>query len=396
MAVSSAIVENLGSSPERRLIDMSVLGFQRRRAWLLNLGLIFAFWTTLGVLDATQLYVGMEVQGMHHSFVRILSWQLIGCWYGWVFFTPVIQWLAVRYPLTTPAWKQHIFVHSSALITFALVHTAVFVSSSILIQPFDTMSDTRSFWQMYMGRLTGQFHLELIVYGMILGTYYAFDYYRRFRERELRATQLESQLTLAQLNVLKMQLQPHFLFNTLNGIASLVRDNKNKAAVNMIAGLSDLLRNSLQNAGRHQIPLREELDFLELYLDLQQMRFAERLSTTMSIDPAALDALVPNLILQPLVENAIRHGLAERESGGVIEIVTKVHDGALNIKVRNDGEPLPLGWLMDSCQGIGLANTRQRLEQLHGEDYSFNLSNAVNGVEVEIVLPLQFAETGPS
>src|SRR5205085_2896186 len=148
-------------------------------------------------------------------------------------------------------------------------------------------------------RATSMFHLELLIYGATLGLNYAFSYYARFREREARAAQLEAQLTQAQLQALKMQLHPHFLFNTLNGIAGLVRDQRNRAAVEMLAGLSDLLRYTLENAGRQEVPLSEELDFLELYLNIQQMRFPDRLNVELRVEPDALRALVPNLLLQP-------------------------------------------------------------------------------------------------
>lgn len=363
-----------------------------RRQWQIKWGLIFSFWTVLGLLYTTQIYVGMRLEGMSHSFWRLLAWQLLGCWYGWLVFTPLILWLGRRFPIERPSWKRNLPVHLIACSLLAAIHSVVVVASTILLQPFDTMTKKRAFIDLFRARMASEFNLELIVYGMILGVGYAFQYYRRYRERELRASQLESQLAQAQLQALRMQLQPHFLFNTLNGISSLVRDQKNKAAVSMIAGLSDLLRHTLENAGKQEVPLREELEFLELYLDIQQMRFPDRLKVQMKIAPEALDAQVPNLVLQPLVENAIRHGIALRASSGTVGVSARRDDGLLEMKVYDDGPGLKPLWHIEESGGIGLANTRARLEQLYGERYRFDVHNRDGGgVEAVIMIPLNLA-----
>jgi two-component system LytT family sensor kinase len=194
------------------------------------------------------------------------------------------------------------------------------------------------------------------------------------------------------LQALRMQLHPHFLFNTLNGIAGLVRDQKNKQAVDMIAGLSDLLRYTLENAGKQEVPLREELDFLELYLDIQQMRFSDRLAVRMEVAPETLDALVPSLILQPLVENAVRHGVAGRASAGTVGVTAELEYGLLRIKVYDDGPGLREDWTPESGGGIGLANTRARLEQLYGVRHGFTVRNRERGgVEATLAIPLRLA-----
>jgi hypothetical protein len=359
------------------------------RSFLAKWGLIFGFWTALGLFYSSQLYIGMRLQGMDHSFWRILVWQLAGCWYGYFLSTPLILWLGKRFPIERSSWRRNLSVHLIACTALAAIHSAVVVSSTMLLKPFDVMSKPYPFRVLFWGRMTSEFHLELIVYGMILGVGYAFSYYRRYREREVRASQLESQLAQAQLQALKMQLHPHFLFNTLNGIAGLVRDHKNKAAVDMIAGLSDLLRHTLENAGRQEVPLRDELDFLELYLDIQQMRFSDRLRVQMEIAPETLEARVPNLILQPLVENAIRHGVARRITCGLVMVSARRADGLLQLKVYNDGPGLQEGWRMEEADGIGLANTRKRLQQLYGAEHRFDVSNREGGgVEATLLIPL--------
>ena len=362
------------------------------RRWL-KWGGIFGLWSILGFLYASQLYLGLLHEGMSHSFWRISVWQIVGCWWPWAVVTPPILWLGKRFPVEKSSLARSLLIHSAACVLIAILHTAWFTYLTIEMRPFDEMSKPTTFSTLFFGRLTSQFHLELIVYGMILGMGYAFDYYQKYRERERRASQLETQLAQAQLQALKMQLHPHFLFNTLNGIAGLVRDNKNKAAVSMIAGLSDLLRYTLENAGKQEVPLKEELEFLELYLDIQQMRFSDRLRVQMEIAPEALDARVPNLILQPLVENAIRHGLALQTSSGTIGISAHRDNGFLEMKVYDDGPGLRRGWRMEESEGIGLSNTRARLEQLYGNKYRFDVRNrAAGGVEAAIMIPVRFAE----
>jgi hypothetical protein len=384
------LLQTLNSKPSQPATEAGETADAARRGWLLKWGLNFCFWTVLGLFYSSQLYLGLRMEGMNHSFLRILAWQLLGCWYGWVVLTPLILWLGKRFPIERASWKRNLPLHMAACALFAVVHSAVVVISTLVIRPYDVMSKPRPFAEMFRGRLSSEFHLELIVYGMILGVGYAFSYYSRYRERELRASQLESQLAQAQLQALRMQLHPHFLFNTLNGIAGLVRDQKNKAAVSMIAGLSDLLRHTLENAGKQEVPLREELEFLELYLDIQQMRFPDRLNVQMSIAPEALDAQVPNLVLQPLVENAIRHGIAMRASSGTVGVSARPDDGLLEMKVYDDGPGLQPQWRIEESEGIGLSNTRARLEQLYGERYRFDVQNRdEGGVEATIMIPLR-------
>ena len=359
-----------------------------RRAWLLKWGLIWSFWTVLGLLYTSQVYFGMKLQGMNHSFWRMLAWQLLGCWYFWPLLTPLILWLGKRFPLERHSWKRSLPVHVAASTILAAVHSLQVSLSTVWFRPFDEMMKARPFWTGYWSRFLEEYHLELIAYGMIIGVGYAFDYYARYREREFRAAQLESQLAQAQLQALKMQLHPHFLFNTLNAIAGLVRDRKDKAAVQMLAGLSDLLRHTLENAGKQEIPLREELDFLELYLDIQQMRFSDRLKVQMEVAPETLNARVPNLILQPLVENAIRHGIAARVSSGLIAVSARLVNGLLQLKVADDGPGLKRDWRMEDGAGIGLSNTRERLNQLYGREHRFEVRNREGGgVEATLVIP---------
>ena len=216
------------------------------------------------------------------------------------------------------------------------------------------------------------------------------DYYRKYRERELQATQLEAQLAQAQLDSLRMQLHPHFLFNTLNGIVGLVRDNKNQAAVNMLVGLSDLLRHALEHSNEQEIELKEELNFIKLYLDIQQMRFPDRLQIEIDVDPDTLRALVPNLILQPLAENALRHGIGASVASGLVGISAHTENGFLELCVFDNGAGLANNWQLKSSGGIGLANTAARLQQLYEGNHRLDVRNRkVGGVEVIVLIPLR-------
>jgi LytS/YehU family sensor histidine kinase len=191
-----------------------------------------------------------------------------------------------------------------------------------------------------------------------------------------------------------MQLHPHFLFNTLNSIVGLVRDNKNNAAVNMLVGLSDLLRHTLEHSSRHEVELREEINFIKLYLGIQEMRFSDRLRIELDIDPRTTKALVPNLILQPLTENALRHGIGRTADSGLVGISSAIQDGYLRLTVYDEGAGLPEDWQLKGSAGIGLANTIARLQQLYDDDHEFDIRNrnGSGGVEVVIVMPLRTAQ----
>jgi two-component sensor histidine kinase len=360
----------------------------------LKWAIIVGFWTFFGLLNGTQLYLGLRMENFPVSAWRVFATDLFG-WWPWILATPIVLALGRRFRIERGNWWRVAPVHLVACLLISSVHLAIFTYAYILVSPFGPPRTPQSFLQSFLGRATSQFHIDLLIYAAILGVSYAVSYYLQFREREFRATQLETQLAQAQLQTLKMQLQPHFLFNTLNGIAGLVRDNRNKAAVDMLAGLSDLLRSTLENAGKQEVPLKEELEFLELYLDIQQMRFSDRLRVEMKIEPEALNALVPNLILQPLVENAIRHGISGRAAAGLVGVSAQRDDGLLRIRIYDDGVGLKSRDGAVTVEGVGLSNTRARLAQLYGERQRFSLAERESGgVEATLVIPFLRAEPG--
>jgi LytS/YehU family sensor histidine kinase len=241
---------------------------------------------------------------------------------------------------------------------------------------------------------------SIVLYATILAISYVLDARARLARQQTETARLNELLTKAQLDALRHQIEPHFLFNTLNSIAGLVRENRNDDAVNMIAGLSDFLRRVLENSGQsgssQQVPLAEELEFAQRYLDIQKVRFADRLSLSVNVPADLLNARVPSLILQPMVENAIKHGIAKRAQGGEVRIAAARSNGRLTLSVYNDGPGLtPPGG--SSAPGIGIANTRARLTSLYGSDFDLSLRNLPPaGVEAFLSVPFSLAASPAS
>jgi LytS/YehU family sensor histidine kinase len=241
--------------------------------------------------------------------------------------------------------------------------------------------------------LITDFLTALIFYGFVLALGQAFNYHRQFREEELRTLQLESQLARAELQALKMQLHPHFLFNTLHSISALQFEDID-AAQTMTARLGDFLRLTLDNAGTQVVSLKREIEFLKCYLDIERVRFGKRLTTEFEIEPTALEIQVPNLILQPLVENAIKHGISKQVKAGLIRVSAKVNNGKLRLEVADNGCGLASNGNGFPKQGLGLENIRERLQQFYGSNHSFELKQAQEGGLLAVVsIPLMIADS---
>jgi two-component system LytT family sensor kinase len=231
------------------------------------------------------------------------------------------------------------------------------------------------------------FHGNLLTYSILVAATQGYLYYQRYRQGELRSAQLSAQLAQAQLQALRMQLHPHFLFNTLNSIATLIHKDPD-AADQMTARLSDLLRLTLENIGVQEVPLAQELEFLERYLDIERTRFSDRLVVRIDVAPETLDASTPYLILQPLVENAIRHGIAARSLPGCVTVRAERDGEMLVLEVKDDGPGIPAA--SASNNGIGISSTRARLEKLYGDGHVFELNNAAEGgLAVKLAFPFR-------
>jgi two-component system, LytTR family, sensor kinase len=390
----NVIEQKRGKAP----LELSGGGLMRKRGtvWISFL----LFWLALGLFSAgTFLWelprlrrVGPPPGMLSLAWLNFLF--QLASWLAWVALTPVALWLRRRWPIERGALMRALPAHLIAVMLLCAVHSGM----ALIINWVVFAAGRPLFDQQVIALMTYWWIRDLpfcaLFYGLILGIGSALDYYRQFRERELRASQLETQLAQAQLQMLKMQLHPHFLFNTLNGITGLVRDNDNASAVQMLVGLSDLLRQTLESSGRQEVRLSEELEWLELYLKLQQMRFSDRLQIHIEAAPETLDALAPNLITQPLVENAIRHGLSSRAAPGMVSLTARRMGERLELRVCDDGVGLPANWRMEDSQGVGLANTVARLRQHFGTDFSLEIHNREpGGVEAFLSIPLRMASS---
>lgn len=346
--------------------------------------------TIVGVLASGQQFVVSGVQGERMPWPIILVLTL-PFWYIWALLTPVVVRLANRVPIQRAGLPWRVLLHAAFALALSLLHSSLHVGTALALAPLiglNTPGDSGPALAVNLNWV--QLSMNLLVYGVILGVAYAADFYIRFQERERVTAALRAQLAQAQLHALRMQLNPHFLFNAMNTIAMLVRQEKNADAVDTIAGLSDLLRYVLEETRPQEVPLRTELEFIEQYLAIEQVRFSDRLRTAVHGDADTLDAHVPNLILQPVVENAIRHGIAQRVGAGRVEITAHRRDGRLILQVTDDGP----GVRYDGADsdGVGLANTRARLEQLYGSAARLELRNAADtGATAVITLPYHTA-----
>ena len=311
--------------------------------------------------------------------------------YSWGILLFVIIPAAGRFRLEKSKLLKNIPVHIGIGLVVAFLHRIITLGCYFLIFPPEIT--LLEFIEKIKNKVIGGSFDSFVTYWLILGVYYGFDYYRQYREHRVKASELESKLANAKLQALKMQLHPHFLFNTLHAISSLMEEDI-KTAQKMIAKISDLLRQTLDNAGAQEVSLSQELEFLSGYLEIEQIRFQERLKVTYNIDPASLKARVPNLILQPLVENAIKHGISPSAEGGNINLSARFIANELELIVSDDGRGSDLTIAAAVKKGLGLKNTYERLKQLYGDNFSLEIkSRPEKGFSVIIIIPFnEFSE----
>jgi two-component system LytT family sensor kinase len=343
-----------------------------------------AFWTAYGLLDASNDYFMSASHGKPPlTFVQALLLAL-PLWIVWGLLSPVVLTLARR-------------VRAAAVGRLVLVHTAMFALATIIFGGVYTLFEShwgRGHWAQpfsvghWVHNALCYTPLCVIAYGAVVGVAYAVDSARRTREQALKNAELAQQLAHAQLGALRMQLQPHFFFNTLNSISMMVRAGDNKCAVEMLAVLGDVLRTLLRRSPALETTLSDELAFLRRYLEIEQVRFGERLTVKWDIDSNADEAMVPPLLLQPLIENSLRHGLDPRPDGGVLTVAARRQGDALEIEVSDDGVGLRPGFSAEESTGVGLTNTRGRLERMYGAAATLALENdPTGGVRVRCRLP---------
>jgi two-component system, LytTR family, sensor kinase len=363
---------------------------QRSAQWLSQSLWIAAIWFGVGLFDATQTVFVMRSEGMHHAWGLLFATQIFA-WVPWAIATPMVLRLARRYP--PEQWKRFSTwsVHLAACAAIGLLFAAWNAVQERSLNPYANMPDAGRFSTLLLSKFGNGLLAFVILYSFILAVSYVLDTRDRLARQETETARLNEQLSKAQLNALRRQIEPHFLFNTLNAIAGLVREQRNDAAVSMIAGLSDCLRRVMNDSNRQQIPLGEELEFVQKYLDIQKVRFEERLQLNIDVPTELFSAQVPSLLLQPMVENAIKHGIAKRVQGGAIRIAGVRSNGSLKLSVYNDGPGLPSDW-EKSESGIGISNVRSRLRGLYGDAFEFSIKNQTpdggpGGVEVSVIVP---------
>src|SRR5665213_487848 len=330
-----------------------------KNRWL-RIAATAAGWAFLGLVLSTELYFNEKASMSFADFVGIAIPQFVRA-AMWACIAPFILMLRVRIPLSTGHWFGGILFH----IAFSFVVMATFYLGRIEAYILVFGPERSGFWYTATTSFYGHNLVDIAYYWAVIAFGYGGYLQRRFKNEEIRAAQLEGKLIEAELKALREQLKPHFLFNTLNTISVLVRDGKNEMAVTLLARLGSLLRMSLDGNHKNETTLRVEMDFLERYIEIQKARFSDRLTVAIAVDEAALGVPVPWLLLQPIVENAILHGVAPKAGPGRVDILGRVEGGLLHLEVRDDGPGLPDNRRV--VEGTGLANTRERLSKIYGD-----------------------------
>jgi signal transduction histidine kinase len=367
---------------------------QRRR--FIPAPLLFAIATAFAISSTFQAYgverLSPDSHPMQNATLHLLVINFV-YWYIPALLAPAIMAFALRHPFDRVHWPRQIALHIGAALSYSVVHTAVMQGVRfLLLRNEPSLLDFPSWWRFSLYTYLWQLDWLLMTYLFLSGVAYALAYRRESEARALNASQLETRLVEAQLQSLQRQLHPHFLFNTLNTISGLLRTDPD-GADQMIEGLGDLLRMTLHKSNIQEVPLKEELDVLQKYVEIEQTRFGSRLKVEMHIPPDVLDAQVPSLLLQPLVENAIRHGIAPNARPGWIAIHAQHENEQLVLQIQDSGDGLPPDRLMALNRGVGLDNTRSRLEHLYHARYTFTFSNLERGFCVTIRIPFQVEAT---
>ena len=345
---------------------------------------VFNLWTFIGLTSAGQFYYSTLTLENPVAWSR--AWRAsLTDWYILALLYFGAAFVSHRFPLERPFRVRNLAIHVGCSGLFSVTHLAALV----LVRAVVFRSDHFAFVESFSWWFARRFHGNLIYYWTFVIAAQALRWYQRLGEREIKAAELEARLAETKLAALKAQLEPHFLFNTLNTIAELVHEDPN-AAEQTLTRLSELLRLNLKTSGEKQVSLREEIAFIEPYLDIQRLRLGSRLAVCWEIDPNALPARVPNLLLQPIIENAIRHGIAPLPDGGTITVIARCNNGQLTVAVRDTGAGITEGPDGSVKEGVGLSNLKTRLDCLYGTRHQFSLRNLPQGgCELSVCLPLQ-------
>ena len=338
--------------------------------------------TAFGASSTIQAYWLSRVAGENEPMSHLLVLNLV-YWYVPALLAPVIVTLATRYPFRRGHISRFLLVHVSGVLVYSVSHSAAMFLTRLALMH---RAPREGWWREVRIEYLKQLDWMFMTYLFVVGVTHALEFRRESERRALDSAQLETRLVEAQLQALQRQLHPHFLFNTLNAIAGLMRTDVD-AADRMMDRLGDLLRMTLNTSNIQEVSLKEELEVLQKYLDIEQVRLGDRMTVTIDIDPDTLDAQLPNFLLQPLVENAVRHGIAPRVEPGLLGISASRQANRLAIEIFNSGDGVPAHRLTLLNQGVGLANTRARLEHRYPNDHSLVFSNASPGFRVTVNIP---------
>lgn len=320
------------------------------------------------------------------SFTTILLIKM-GIWMFWAIWIPLIFFLSKKIPVKKSNMYLGALFHLPISIIIVCLH--IFLYALIISQSQIPNIQDQSVVSLFRGFFFSQFEWYFMTYWALMFGSYAFNYFRKYNESKIKSAQLDALLTKAKLNALKMQLHPHFLFNTLNTISSLVRQEQKTKSISMLTELGDLLRLVLNQNEKQFVPLIDELSFIKKYIVLEEKRFKDKIKLNIVFDKELKDALIPSFILQPLIENSIYHGLSKKIDAHILKISIEYENQRVKIQIYNDGFPLPENFHLTKTKGIGLINSIERLSQLYGEDYSFDISNFKNGVITKLNIPLK-------
>ena len=344
-----------------------------------------ALWTLVGLAFASQFYLSSSLIGRSVSWGEAISYSL-GDWYVWAVLSLPILWLARRFPPDEARPLRVGAIHLGAALLISLVYVVLRAVVGQVHGWF--IEEPVGFGEVFRPLLVKTYPFNLLVYGVVFSASHALDYYRKYHERTVHTLELEKHLAEARLQALLRQLKPHFLFNTLNGIASLMHSDVD-AADKMLVRLSELLRLTMNQSGQPLTRLADEVAFVQKYLDIERIRFRDRFTVSVEVDSRVSDWQVPSLLLQPLVENAIKHGLEPRTSGGRIVVAATAVGDDLEIQVIDNGVGMPAGGF--KREGIGVGNTRARLQEIYGDAHRFALEQVEEseggGLRVRIRLP---------
>ena len=367
-----------------------------QKAWIPPARWVFLAATLLGLFSTAQSY---RLDSLNPRPSAAPVWPLavlnLALWFVPALLVSPIFRLAARVRLDSDRWLRALLTHAGAALTCSVLHAGSLLGVRLLLW--------REIGYMPRERLItfAQHHYldnldwTLVTYAAIVGLSYAVNYYREAQARTLREAHLETSLMEARLKTLEAELHPHFLFNTLHAISTLVHTDP-EAADRMISRLSDLLRLTFDRSGAAGVPLKEELEFLQKYLEIEQIRFQDRLAVRFDIDPESLDVEVPRLILQPLVENAIKHGLSPKSGHGMVQVSAKRRDQNIWIEVRDNGVGLSHRARARFTNGVGLSNTRARLEYLYGSGHRLDFSDGNGGLAVQLLIPVHRIAAAPA